>query len=174
MKNSALFPPGFSRGIPTEEGTYVLLTNERGGYELHVREIQNVPIGQAGQLGVNPGLCVIDDFEAFCYWAVEDCNIVGYMKLEGVSAFELWNHQGPLETDDLQLTDQAIDDYLAKMRKHLEGIVFERGSIDLEKLPAGLRADGLEPYVVFEDRKRCVDMWRRNGITCLQVAEGDF
>lgn len=27
---------------------------------------------------------------------------------------------------------------------------------------------------VFEDRKSVVDMWRRNGITCCQVADGDF
>lgn len=27
---------------------------------------------------------------------------------------------------------------------------------------------------VFEDRQRVVDMWRANGITCLQVAPGDF
>lgn len=27
---------------------------------------------------------------------------------------------------------------------------------------------------VFDDRQRVVDMWRRNGITCLQVAPGDF
>ena len=27
---------------------------------------------------------------------------------------------------------------------------------------------------VFEDRKCVVDMWRRNGVTCFQVAEGDF
>jgi len=26
----------------------------------------------------------------------------------------------------------------------------------------------------FDDRQRIVDMWRRNGITCLQVAEGNF
>lgn len=28
--------------------------------------------------------------------------------------------------------------------------------------------------VVFDDRNRVVDMWRRNGLTCFQVAEGDF
>jgi hypothetical protein len=28
--------------------------------------------------------------------------------------------------------------------------------------------------LVFEDRKRVVDMWRKNGIRALQVAEGDF
>ena len=28
--------------------------------------------------------------------------------------------------------------------------------------------------IIFEDRKRVVDMWRRRGIVCAQVAEGDF
>lgn len=27
---------------------------------------------------------------------------------------------------------------------------------------------------VFDDRKQVVDMWRANGVTCLQVADGDF
>jgi hypothetical protein len=27
---------------------------------------------------------------------------------------------------------------------------------------------------VFDDRKRVVDMWRRHGLTCFQVADGDF
>lgn len=27
---------------------------------------------------------------------------------------------------------------------------------------------------VFDDRKRVVDMWRKNGIACFQVADGDF
>ena len=26
----------------------------------------------------------------------------------------------------------------------------------------------------FDDRKKVVDMWRNNGITCFQVADGDF
>lgn len=30
------------------------------------------------------------------------------------------------------------------------------------------------PDLVFDDRKSVVDMWRRNGIPCFQVAEGDF
>lgn len=28
--------------------------------------------------------------------------------------------------------------------------------------------------LVLDDRKKVVDMWRRNGLTCLQVAEGNF
>jgi len=31
-----------------------------------------------------------------------------------------------------------------------------------------------KPALVFEDRARVVDMWRENGIRCLQVAPGDF
>jgi hypothetical protein len=27
---------------------------------------------------------------------------------------------------------------------------------------------------VFDDRDKVVNMWRRNGLTCLQVADGDF
>lgn len=42
------------------------------------------------------------------------------------------------------------------------------------ELLAQLRADGFEPIMVFEDRKRVVDMWRAAGIPCAQVAEGDF
>ena len=31
-----------------------------------------------------------------------------------------------------------------------------------------------EVFVAVDDRNQVVDMWRRNGITCLQVAEGNF
>lgn len=33
---------------------------------------------------------------------------------------------------------------------------------------------GRKPDMVFDDRKRVVDMWRRNGILVAQVDEGDF
>ena len=29
-------------------------------------------------------------------------------------------------------------------------------------------------FTVFDDRQKVVDMWRGNGITCFQVADGDF
>ena len=28
--------------------------------------------------------------------------------------------------------------------------------------------------IVFDDRQQVVDMWRQNGLTCFQVADGDF
>ena len=37
-----------------------------------------------------------------------------------------------------------------------------------------IRADGYEPILVLEDRDRVVKMWRRAGLRCLQVSEGDF
>jgi beta-phosphoglucomutase-like phosphatase (HAD superfamily) len=30
------------------------------------------------------------------------------------------------------------------------------------------------PQMAFDDRNRVVEMWRRRGIPCLQVASGDF
>lgn len=35
-------------------------------------------------------------------------------------------------------------------------------------------APSARPIYVFDDRKRVVDMWRRNGILCFHVADGDY
>lgn len=47
-----------------------------------------------------------------------------------------------------------------------------------EKLKENWIKDGTikvdQVMCVFEDRKRVVDMWRRNGLRVLQVAEGEF
>lgn len=37
-----------------------------------------------------------------------------------------------------------------------------------------MKDEGYEPIMVFEDRKRVVDMWRSKGIRCCQVAPGDY
>lgn len=37
-----------------------------------------------------------------------------------------------------------------------------------------IRAEFGEPFMVFDDRNQVVNMWRENGIRCLQVAPGDF
>lgn len=37
-----------------------------------------------------------------------------------------------------------------------------------------LRQEGNEISFVVDDRRSVVDMWRENGITCLQCADGDF
>lgn len=51
-------------------------------------------------------------------------------------------------TPDDQLKEGWLDNMLVDDRKRLVG--------------------------VFDDRQRVVDMWRRRGITCFQVAAGDF
>jgi predicted kinase len=37
-----------------------------------------------------------------------------------------------------------------------------------------LKESAQRPDVIFDDRQSVVDMWRRNGVTCFQVAPGDF
>lgn len=43
-----------------------------------------------------------------------------------------------------------------------------------EELLERILADGFRPTLVFDDRQRVVDMWRRRGLICAQVAEGNF
>lgn len=43
-----------------------------------------------------------------------------------------------------------------------------------EEILASLRAEGLEIELAIDDRQQVVDMWRDNGITCLQCDVGDF
>ncbi len=42
------------------------------------------------------------------------------------------------------------------------------------QLLAGIRQDGYEPFLVVDDRQSVVDMWRDNGLICLQCAPGNF
>lgn len=51
---------------------------------------------------------------------------------------------------------------------------FRADDIIKEELLARLRADGWEPIMAFDDRNRVVEMWRRLGIPCAQVREGNF
>jgi hypothetical protein len=37
-----------------------------------------------------------------------------------------------------------------------------------------MRANGHDPKIAFEDRDQVVDMWRRNGLICCQVAKGAY
>lgn len=37
-----------------------------------------------------------------------------------------------------------------------------------------IRADGFVPWLTIDDRSSVVAMWRDEGLTCLQVADGDF
>lgn len=43
-----------------------------------------------------------------------------------------------------------------------------------EELLDHILSDGFSPQIVFDDRARVVAMWRRRGLICAQVAEGNF
>jgi hypothetical protein len=43
-----------------------------------------------------------------------------------------------------------------------------------EEILDELLTQGFKPTVAFDDRNRVVEMWRRRGLICAQVAEGDF
>ncbi|HEY9715714.1 MAG TPA: HAD family hydrolase [Chroococcales cyanobacterium] len=43
-----------------------------------------------------------------------------------------------------------------------------------EEILEQIEFDQYEPFLVVDDRKAVVEMWRENGLTCLQVAEGDY
>ena len=69
------------------------------------------------------------------------------------------------------------------LRKH--GFVFEKlymrpakdsrpDNIVKGEILEQIRAEFGEPFMVFDDRNSVVDMWRANGVRCLQVAPGAF
>lgn len=43
-----------------------------------------------------------------------------------------------------------------------------------EEILTAMRLDGFNPTIAVDDRDGVVEMWRRNGLRCLQVAPGDF
>jgi len=76
----------------------------------------------------------------------------------------LWLHRHILPT----VTLSPLNLYMRKAGDHRDDDI-----VKIEML-AQLRADGFEPIMVFDDRKRVVDAWRAAGIPCAQVAPGDF
>lgn len=37
-----------------------------------------------------------------------------------------------------------------------------------------LKNSPMKPFIIFDDRNKVVNMWRKNNVPCFQVAEGDF
>lgn len=51
---------------------------------------------------------------------------------------------------------------------------YRRDDIVKREILAEMRDDGYDPWLVFDDRDQVVNMWREEGIRCLQVAPGNF
>ena len=67
-------------------------------------------------------------------------------------------------------TNVPSDDYKLLMRK--DGDFRADYIVKQEILDAHIDKDRV--LFVLDDRQQVVDMWRRNGLTCFQVAEGNF
>lgn len=62
-------------------------------------------------------------------------------------------------------------DFTLKMRKDKD----HRSDFEIkEEFLKELQARGYQILFAVEDRQQCVDMYRRNGVMCLQCAEGNF
>ena len=72
-----------------------------------------------------------------------------------------------------QWLSQKLDIYNHRILMRKEGD-FRADDIVKQEMLDQLKAEGFEVFLVFDDRQRVVDMWRRNGIQCCQVAPGDF
>lgn len=51
---------------------------------------------------------------------------------------------------------------------------FREDSVIKREMLQRMRNDGYKPVLAIEDRSQVVKMWRAEGLTCAQVAEGDF
>lgn len=69
------------------------------------------------------------------------------------------------------LKDNDVKYHDLFMRRKMD---FRKDSIVKKELLMDIRAIGFEPWIVFDDRNQVVDMWREEGLTCCQVAEGNF
>lgn len=69
------------------------------------------------------------------------------------------------------LADNGVSYHALYMRAEKD---YRQDYIVKGELLEQMRQDGYDPTVVFDDRNQVVDMWRANGIPCVQVAHGDF
>ena len=77
------------------------------------------------------------------------------------------------------VTHQATINWLAKHNVNYDHLVMRPQNLlymadnDLKQM--WLDEIGVDNVaMVFDDRNQVVDMWRQNGLTCFQVADGDF
>jgi|TARA_B100001093_G_scaffold353895_1_gene338356 FMN phosphatase YigB (HAD superfamily) len=77
------------------------------------------------------------------------------------------------------VTHQATRDWLSKNGVYYDNLVMRPQNHlylpDNELKQMWLDSIGVDNVaMVFDDRNQVVDMWRQNGLTCFQVADGDF
>ena len=90
-------------------------------------------------------------------------------------ATEHWLCDHAIHHDELWMRcdgDYTPDDILKQ--NWLREILLQKVWTHRDVVDTRIRTQSAEIHCVFDDRQRVVDMWRRNGITCFQVADGNF
>jgi hypothetical protein len=120
------------------------------------------------------------DWRAFFYACVDDAPnlpLISTLRRLHYAGADVWIWSGRsdevrLETEEWLYRHSVGGPHPMKMRTagdHQPDVTLKRGW-----LHAMSPTDRQRLVAVFDDRTRLVDMWRSEGVTCFQVAEGDF
>lgn len=121
------------------------------------------------------------DWDAFHAACVDDTPIRPVIALIAQMSLDcdIWIWSGRMETVRTQTiewiqqnTDIHSPEDILKMRKAKDYTPDDQ--LKERWLHAMSPEDRARLVMVFDDRTRVVDMWRRNGVVCAQVAPGDF
>ena len=117
------------------------------------------------------------DWEKFNALCTEDtvneaiANIIRSLRSDKVKIYLVSGRDDRFEKqtkDWLFLNDIPYDElFMRKNKDYRSDTVIKEDILDDDILPSDI-------WFVLDDRKSVVDMWRRNGLRCLQVQEGDF
>lgn len=117
-----------------------------------------------------------DSFFADCVGDVPKWDVINLMReLSTDNVVEIWSGRSDVVRKESEqwLENHSIDpEMLTRMRPAGD---YTPDHILKENWLKEEQSDGLGgPHIIFDDRQRVVDMWRANGVTCAQVAPGDF
>lgn len=170
-------------------------TDKRGTVRQVFSDAAGVPVStlvdwdEMGELGCPIGaLKLIPDWDAFHAACVDDMPIPEMIELAGTlhddtefGDVRVWSGRSDAvrqqtiswlaEHAGIYISDKLSDPRL-KMRP--AGDFTPDDQLKESWLHAMDPADRARLRMVFDDRRRVVDMWRRNGVRCLHVAEGEF
>lgn len=77
-------------------------------------------------------------------------------------------------------TENWLDENVSRLYNASEAVLMREAGdhrsdvVVKREMLAGIRGQGYEPLFVVDDRQRVVDMWREEGITCLQCDASDW
>ena len=107
--------------------------------------------------------------ETWCLWTL------GYLCFLASSRHAYHDIRGVINTKTARHA-VAIDEMRSTFQPVFDRTIaaaFNKGGGDLKQMWLdGIGVDNVA--MVFDDRQQVVDMWRSNGLTCFQVADGDF